>query len=93
MKTLFFAIMLFSGMAIAQTNTAPKPPLVDTGHIEMHEKMAKAHQQTADCLKSGKIFDECRAAFQMMCKESGESGNCDMKGSMNNRKGRKGMGK
>ena len=93
MKTIFFAIMLISGMAIAQSKPVATPPVVDAGHIEMHEKMAKAHQQAADCLKSGKTFDECRAAFQMMCKESGEPGNCGMKGSMKDRKGRKGTGK
>ncbi|MEW6057339.1 MAG: hypothetical protein AB1540_12075 [Bdellovibrionota bacterium] len=33
-------------------------------HIEMHEKTAKAHERTAECLKDGKPVDECRAEFR-----------------------------
>jgi hypothetical protein len=35
MKTLFFAIMLISCMAITQSKPVATPPVVDPGHIEM----------------------------------------------------------
>ena len=38
----------------------------------MHEKMAKAHSDAAECLKSGKPHDECRKNFKAACKDSGD---------------------
>lgn len=90
MKTLFIVSMLVANVALAQTKETATAPATDTSHIEMHEKMAKAHQQAADCLKSGKSVDDCRQSFQAMCKDAGEPGHCGMGGPM---KGRKGRGK
>lgn len=45
-------------------------------HMQMHEQMAKAHQQAAECLKSGKSEEECRKDFHEMCKESGAPDKC-----------------
>ena len=87
MKTLFFVTMFTTSMALAQTKETATPPSPDASHIEMHEKMSKAHQQAADCLKSGKSADECRQSFQAMCKDAGELGQCGMGGPMKGRKG------
>lgn len=51
-------------------------------HIQMHEKMAKAHQGAADCLKAGKPMDECKKSFDSMCKDADGSGKCMMMGGM-----------
>ncbi|MGE3388249.1 MAG: hypothetical protein AB7K41_16105 [Bdellovibrionales bacterium] len=90
MKIQFIIGMLIASFAFAQTKETDKVPAIDTGHIEMHEKMAKAHQQAADCLKAGKPADDCRQSFRAQCKEAGEPGQCGIGGPM---KGRKGRGK
>lgn len=41
-------------------------------HIEMHEKMAKAHSEAAECLKSGKSRDECKEKFKEACGKEGK---------------------
>ena len=41
-------------------------------HIEMHEKMSKAHEKAAKCLKDGKPLDECRAEFRNTCPGNGQ---------------------
>lgn len=58
-------------------------------HIQMHEQMAKAHQQAAECLKSGKPEEECRNAFREMCSEYGGHGMCGA-GMMNYKANKKG---
>ena len=77
MKTILLLSIFTGSFAFAQTESTTKPAL-DTAHIEMHEKMSKAHQQAADCLKSGKPVEECRTAFQSTCKDVGEPGHCGM---------------
>tara|TARA_B110001454_G_C12723270_1_gene436129 strand:- start:5485 stop:5772 length:288 start_codon:yes stop_codon:yes gene_type:complete len=45
-------------------------------HIEMHKKMMAAHQQAAECLKSGKQEEDCREIFQKMCLEANGHRKC-----------------
>jgi hypothetical protein len=42
----------------------------------MHEQMAKAHQQAADCIKTGKPEEECWSNFRTMCKSAGGYERC-----------------
>lgn len=48
-------------IARAQTPSPDaKDATVQKAHIEMHEKMAQAHREAADCLKSGRPMGVCR---------------------------------
>ena len=64
------------------TTTTTDAATMDMKHVEMHEKMSKAHQDAADCLKSGKPHEECQKAFHSMCKDSGGGAHCKMGGDM-----------
>ncbi len=77
MKKIIFLVVLSSAVfSFAQDKTPAKAMDQKQSHIQMHEQMAKNHQQAADCLKSGKAEDECRKAFQEMCKEAGGPDKC-----------------
>lgn len=90
MKSIIFLMMVLGAMSswgqdkITGTEAEQKP-----SPIQMHEQMAKAHQQAADCLKSGKSEEECRSAFHDMCKGAGGPGKCDG-WMMHHKMGRKG---
>ncbi len=49
--------------------------------IEMHQKMAKAHQKAAVCLKAGKPVDECNREAMKMCPMA-NSEKCPFMGNM-----------
>jgi len=70
MKKIILSGMLLCAVTIgfAQDTTPVKEADPKQEHILMHESMMKAHQQAAECLKSGKSEDECRNAFHETCK-------------------------
>lgn len=70
-KIIILATIFIASHSFAQDKATAKKDDKKQSHIQMHEEMVKAHQQAADCLKSGKSEDECRKAFHEMCKESG----------------------
>ncbi len=70
---LMMAVMSFVSLASADDKSMP---MDKEHHMQMHEQMAKAHQQAADCLKAGKPEEECRAAFHKMCDEASGTGHC-----------------
>ncbi len=84
MKTgaIIIAVLFLANFGFAQTPPAMGAATMDMKHVEMHEKMSKAHQEAADCLKAGKSTEECQMAFHTMCKDSGGEGNCKMGGDM-----------
>lgn len=72
-------LILISSVLLAFPSFAQMKPQ-DKSHEEtvgMHESMAKAHQQAADCLKSGKNEQDCKKEFQQMCKDSGGPEKCE----------------
>ncbi len=78
-KVIFSVLILVTSTLWAQEKQATPPPTATNTqleHIQMHEKMSKAHQQAADCLKSGKPVEECRTEFHGMCSEAGSPGKC-----------------
>lgn len=78
--TIFFAALLgIVQFALAQDQapTQEQSPAPIQEAVQMHEKMAKAHQQAVECLKSGKTEDECREAFHAMCKDAGGPKMCN----------------
>ncbi len=84
MKTNLLLALLFCSAAYTQDKLATSPDLTENErHIQTHEKMAKAHQQAADCLKSGKSTSDCRQQFQDECKHFAGDGRCN--GWMNRR--------
>ncbi len=77
MKTFILSAILICLTHISFAEEKAPPKAADQNqHIQMHEQMAKAHQQAADCLKSGKPAEECKKAFHEMNKEMGEHENC-----------------
>lgn len=93
MKTIIFLAAVLGAMpSFAQSNTTAKETEPKMSHLQMHEQMAKAHQQAADCLKSGKSQDECRKGFEDMCKESGSHEMCGS-GMMHRKMDKKANGK
>lgn len=60
-------------------------------HIKMHETMAKAHEDAAECLEDKRPMEECRAAFHKTCSDAKAPGMCGHMG-MKGMKGMKGKG-
>jgi hypothetical protein len=87
MRPIALTCALFLLAPFASADDAKKTEAGDMQlHIEQHEKMAKAHQDAATCLKSGNPMPECRAKFMEQCQGEG----CHM-GHMGKHHG-KGMG-
>jgi hypothetical protein len=78
MRSIILSVVLICAthVSFAEDKTPVKAADQNQEYVQMHEKMATAHQQAADCLKSGKSEDECRKAFHEMCKGSGGSEKC-----------------
>jgi hypothetical protein len=47
--------------------------------IERHKAMAAAHTSAAQCLESGKKYDECMKQLQTACKGLGIGKHCGMR--------------
>lgn len=81
MKIFFMVAMFVASSSFAQADDSKdskKQLAANISHAEMHEKMSKAHQQAADCIKSGKPIEECREEFRTMCKGFADDGHCGM---------------
>lgn len=91
MKELVFSALLLCAPStgFAEDKAPVKNNEQNQDHIQMHERMAKAHQQAADCIKSGKTEEDCRKAFHEMCKEAGGPEKCGP-WMMHHKMGRKG---
>ncbi len=76
MKTIIFLIAAMSAISFAQKKSVTKEVESKQFYIQMHEQMAKAHQQFAECLKSGKPEEECRQSFKGMCENFGGADKC-----------------
>ena len=101
MKTLIAASLLAFAAAFAgaadKTAAAPVPDR--QALIEMHEKMAAAHQKMVACLKSDKTVQQCRDEMRKECPmaKSGQcpwmDGSCPMMGGQQGRRPRRGTGR
>ncbi len=78
MKNLLIlaVVMVFGGALSAEEKDSAKMPMGHDEHIQMHEKMSKAHHEAAECLKSGKPEEECKTAFHKICEDSGKPEMC-----------------
>lgn len=90
MKIILLSVLLATNLSFAEDKTSTKDTDQNQDHVQMHERMAKAHQQAADCLKAGKPPEECRKDFHEMCKEADGSNQCGP-WMMHHKKGRKGQ--
>jgi hypothetical protein len=78
-KRLIIALSLQSTLAFAEDK--PKAPATDNAAaIEMHEKMAAAHQKFADCLKAGTAIAECQKTAMENCPMKDSDENCPFHG-------------
>jgi hypothetical protein len=84
--TMTLALVLglaFSTAAFADHHEGKEADKDPKKHIEMHKKMAEAHEKAADCLKDGKPEAECYDAFKKAKKEAGcdccGAKECDLK--------------
>lgn len=48
-------------------------------HADKHRAMAEAHRKAAECLDSGKSFNECNVQLEKDCKGLASSGHCGTK--------------
>lgn len=69
--------------ALAQTQLAQQTAKQLDAHtledIERHRNMARAHEQAAQCLASGKSYDDCLKQLQTSCKGLALGKNCGMR--------------
>lgn len=76
MKTVLYAFLLASVLP-AVSNAAGKPAKAPKEFSrEDREKMAKAHESMAACLRSDKTLDACHEEMRKSCDDSG----CPMMG-------------
>lgn len=98
LKTLLLSLFVAVGAAAAVRAAdadAGKTAADRQKMIEMHEKMAALHAQTAECLKAGKPVKECHDALVAQC-PMGKDGGCPMMGEtcpMGRGKGMRGQGR
>jgi hypothetical protein len=91
MTSMMFRVMsavaaaALAGSALAQTAspaTAPKPAAKDTHKaqtIAQHRAMAKAHEDAAKCLESGKSEEQCHEQLRKDCRGLGVGRFCGLK--------------
>jgi hypothetical protein len=77
-KTIILSAIIICAaqVSFAEEKAPAKSTEQSQEHLQMHEQMANAHQQAADCLKSGKSEEECQEAFHEMYKETGGPDKC-----------------
>lgn len=63
----------------AQTQPARQLDAHTLQDIERHRSMARAHEQAAQCLASGKSYDDCLQQLQASCKGLALGKNCGMR--------------
>ncbi len=76
MKAWF--VLLCAGLALAVL-AQPKLDEHTRKDVERHRAMAKAHEEAARCLESGKAEAECVKALQQSCKGLAIGKYCGMK--------------
>lgn len=77
MKSIIYLIAIsFAVPTFAQDKAPASDADEKKSYVQMHEQMAKAHQQAADCLKSGRSENDCMKAFRETCRESGGPDQC-----------------
>jgi hypothetical protein len=69
------AMILGAGGAFAQAHSAADIKK----DIERHKGMAAAHTAAAQCLESGKKYDDCMKELQNSCKGLGIGKHCGMR--------------
>lgn len=75
----FVLALIFASSSLALAQDKPTGREAErTQKVELLEKMAKAHQEAASCLKLGKSEEECREQMIQNCPMRGEAGNCPM---------------
>lgn len=72
---LMASIVLIAGASAAFA--ADQPPAAARSK-EMREKMATLHEQMAACLRSDKVFSDCRAQMMKECSELMGQKDCPM---------------
>ena len=76
------ALAASAGLALAQAGASPKAP-APTGHkaetIAQHRAMAKAHEDAAKCLESGKPEEQCHEQLRKDCKGLGIGKFCGLR--------------
>ncbi len=79
MKMFTLSLLVFGFFNVSYAEDASKMKMMDSpqSRMQMHEQMAKAHQDAADCMKAGKSEEDCRLAFHKMCKGSEDSEMCE----------------
>lgn len=75
---MFLGALLILGLSLptmAKDTTSSKKemPMMST---EQRQKMANAHQQMADCLRSDKTMGECHEQMRNACLGAGDKGSC-----------------
>jgi hypothetical protein len=73
----FFA--LIQGSVSFAADAPAKPPTVSK---EQREKMAKAHEKAAICLRSDRAVSECRQEMMHACVDAMGADGCSMMGGM-----------
>lgn len=77
MKKNTLVSLIVLSFALAGNVFAEEAAKTDAKHIQMHEQMAEAHKNAAQCLKDGKSVDVCRAEFKKAMKSAKEDCDCD----------------
>lgn len=83
-------------MGISYAEEAAPAKADHSKQIQMHEKMAEAHKNAAQCLKDGKAKDVCSAELKKAMESLKEGcadckdGNCPMDGAHCKHKGKEG---
>lgn len=72
-------LMLCTGLYVAAAMAQPKLDSHAKKDIERHRAMAKAHEEAARCLESGKEEAVCQKALQQQCKGLAIGKFCGMK--------------
>jgi hypothetical protein len=77
-STLILGSMLSLSLSLAATakETHPSKKEMPMMTHEQRLKMANAHQQMADCLKSDKPLSECHEQMKKTCSEATDKGAC-----------------
>ncbi|MFI5347062.1 MAG: hypothetical protein ACHQ51_11875 [Elusimicrobiota bacterium] len=97
-KTMMLSLCVALGaaaVALAVDKAAPDDAADRQKMVAMHEKMAEAHKQAAECLKAGKPVKECHDALVAQC-PMGKDGSPmmgDMCPMMGRGKGMRGQGR
>jgi hypothetical protein len=74
-----FALMLLAALAVGSALAQPELDAHTKKDIERHKAMAKAHEEAARCLKSGKAEAVCQKELQQRCKGLAIGKFCGMK--------------